>query len=188
MKSIMAHHSRFPVFHLFFLLLGGLALHAADVLDPFASGAPSWTDQIAAQKPYRLQIACAEIATTQPSAPAPAKPLHADALVTAEFLKAAKITTIAVAANDSGNVGREDGVEITYKIERKGTEFALTFNLKSKGAEGRREINTDLVLIESTWCGMGGLEREQVTTYKDGSTTSSRLSFIIALRIDPATP
>jgi hypothetical protein len=169
-------------------LLALTCTHAAEPADPFGGAAPSWTEQVAAQKPYRLQIACAEIATTQTSAHQPAKPDHPKTLVTDEFLKTAKITTIAVGATDLGKVIREDGVEITYKISRKGTEFALSFNLKSKGTEGRREINTDLVLIESTWLEMGGLESERVTTLKDGSTTSSRLSYIIALRIDPATP
>jgi hypothetical protein len=188
MKSAMPHHSRFPVFHLFFLLLGGLALHAADVLDPFASGASSWTDQIAAQKPYRLQIACAEMSSFEPSASSSAKSDHSTKAVTEEFLKTAKITTIAVGTNDLGKIIREDGVEIAYKITRKGTEFALSFNLKSKGAEGGREINTDLVLTESAWIRMGGLEREQVTTLKNGTTTRTSLSFIVALRIDAAMP
>jgi hypothetical protein len=153
------------------------ALHAADSAtpaDPFGAGQPSWTGQVAAQKPYRLQIACAE--TDSPPPMNPAQPNGG-----------ANGYLITVAATDLGKVNREDGIGIVYRLSEKAGTFKVTLNVKSK-IGGLREINTELGIPEATWQVIGLLTRTEVETDAEGNTGTRRKYYAVAVRIDPTTP
>jgi hypothetical protein len=168
-------------------LLALICTHAAEPADPFGGAAPSWTEQVAAQKPYRLQIACAETDSPPPMNPAQPNGGANGYLITDEFMKAAKVTTLAVAATDLGKVNREDGIEIVYRLSEKAGTFKVALNVKSK-IGGLREINTELGIPEATWQVIGLLTRTEVETDSDGNTGTRRKYYAVAVRIDPTTP
>lgn len=167
-------------------LLALTCTRAAEAVDPFGGTAPSWMNHVAAQKPYRLQIACVEI--PQASSTESTRPEYTDTAVTEALLKTAKITTIAVAANDLGQVVREDGIAITYMINRIAPEFVLAINLKANSGSSGSENNTRIALEESAWKVMGAGGRDEVIIRKDGTITTTRKNQLFAVRIDPVKP
>ncbi len=174
--------------YLLILFLAAATAHAAPpALDPFgAAGRPSWTAEINRQKPLRLSIACAETTSALPTDPAKPPGDSGSYILTDEFLKKAKITSIAVAENDLGSLTRNDGIEIQYRVKNAGEYYVLSLELNTVSPDGdKRGTNTELNVPTSAWHVITVLSREETKTFKNGKTTGDKRYYSIAVRIDP---
>jgi len=177
-----------PPYPLKLLLLSLLALLTVNAseqpADPFAAaGGASPTQEPSRQKPWRLLIACAAMQTPPPKAPDGAGGF----VVTKEFLAFAKVTTVAVGANDSGEATGQDGLELQYRVtqEKDQKTFSLALRLKAKTG-GIQEINSNITIPGETWVFIGLTSREETRKLKSGETTVTKLYNSVAVRLDPA--
>ncbi len=155
--------------------------HAVAQPDPFgpAQGV-SWTQQLEAVKPHRLVIACAESDTPPPANPSQGPGSH---VVTPEFIRAAKVITVAVGDNDTGAVSREDDLGIKYQLSKKKDSFALDISVESSAGGDRRQVQTYLTIPGGEWLVIGVMAREEVIKTKKSETTR-RKYYTVAVKID----
>jgi hypothetical protein len=165
---------------LLFLLPLALPLLGAHPADPF-SGSPSWVESVRAAKPLVLEIVAGEI----DGAATDIDPLR---LLEQASPSSATHLRIHVLPTDEGLVEEPTRHSVAYRLAPAGPDHSLRINARfTAPAAGSREINSDLTLRPGAWLVMGGLTREQVTLEADGTETSSRRNFVIALRLVLAT-
>ena len=113
---------------LFFSFLGVGALFAGEV-----APAADWSSEVAASKPYLLEVRFAESAFALKSAPD-------------SFLESARRLGVGVAETDSGYLSSSDA-GMTYKIRKAGTSFSTELRM----VISNRTPNTRLALREDRW-------------------------------------
>ncbi len=110
-------------------------------------------------------------------------------VVNKEFLAFAKVTTVAVGANDAGSVTGKDGMELQYRVkqEKDQNTFSLNLQLKAK-VGGIQEINSNITISGGVWVIIGLTSREETRRLDSGKTTTGKIYYSVAVKIEPVEP
>jgi hypothetical protein len=108
-----------------------------------------WSGEVAAAKPFLLEVRFSESATALENPPE-------------EFLQSARRVDVAVAESDAGFLSSSDG-GLTFTIRRSGTAFLTQLRLVMPERVGevasQRTVNTRTVLAEGKWTQLGATSR-----------------------------
>ncbi len=134
---------------------------------------PEWVGRVEAEKPFVLELAYGETKAALPSRQSNG---GVSALtVTDEFLNQAKRIKLGVSSEEGSTIERDDGCQITFKLQKAGAGFTLQIFLQATSG-GTRTINTRIVLSEAQWVVVGG--------HAPQSPGQNQAHFYMAVRIE----